>query len=75
MQIEDKGSNAAYTLKHLYGKLLKPFEEHCVTRNRGGADLLGALDYTLFFVGVSSIIMMMMIYTDGMEDLLSHCGV
>lgn len=75
MQIEDKGSNAAYTLKHLYGKLLKPFEEHCVTRNRGGADLLGALDYTLFFVGVSSIIMMMMIYTDGREDLLSHCGV
>ncbi|KAI8106581.1 hypothetical protein M9435_001123 [Picochlorum sp. BPE23] len=40
MEIEDKGSNAAYTLKHLYGKLLKPFEEHCVTRNRGGADLL-----------------------------------
>lgn len=46
-----------------------------MTRNRGGADLLGALDYTLFFVGVSSIIMMMMIYTDGREDLLSHCGV
>lgn len=61
VQIEDKGSNAAYTLKHLYGKLLKPFEEHCVTRNRGGADLLGALDYTLFFVGVDACLFMFLV--------------
>lgn len=41
LQIEDKASNAASTLKQLYAKLLKPFEEHCLTRNRGGASLLG----------------------------------
>lgn len=43
MQIEDKGSNAATTLKQQYAKLLLPFEEHCVSRNKGGAGLLGAL--------------------------------
>ena len=41
LQIEDKASNAASTLKQLYAKLLRPFEEHCLTRNRGGASLLG----------------------------------
>lgn len=41
-QLEDGASNAAFSLRKLYEKRLKPFEEHCRQRAEGGYGLLGA---------------------------------
>jgi hypothetical protein len=40
-QLEDKSSNAAFSLRKLYEKLLQPFDEHSQKRAEGGYGLLG----------------------------------
>lgn len=40
-QLEDKAGNAAFTLRKLYEKLLRPFDEHSQERAEGGYGLLG----------------------------------
>jgi hypothetical protein len=39
--LEDKAGNAAFTLRKLYEKLLRPFDEHSQERAEGGYGLLG----------------------------------
>ena len=41
LQLEDKAGNAAFTLRKLYEKLLRPFDDHCKARAEGGYGLLG----------------------------------
>lgn len=42
LQIVDKGSSAAYTLKSHYQRLLLPYEDHCKAQTTEGAGLLAA---------------------------------
>jgi hypothetical protein len=39
--LPEKGGNAAYTVRHLYQKLLVPFDEHRGLNAGGGTDILG----------------------------------
>ena len=41
LQLEDKSGNAAYTLRSLYEKLLRPIDHHCQQRAQGANGLLG----------------------------------
>ena len=42
-QLEDRAGNAAFTLRKLYEKLLRPFDDYQRQRAEGGYGLLGAL--------------------------------
>jgi hypothetical protein len=44
VQIVDKGSSAAYTLKSHYQRLLLPYEDHCKAQTNEGAGLLGKFE-------------------------------
>lgn len=42
-QLDDKSGNAAFSLRKLYEKLLRPFDDYCQERAEGGYGLLGEL--------------------------------
>lgn len=42
LQLEDRSGNAAFSLRKLYDKHLRPFEAHCIAAAAQGAGLPGA---------------------------------